>query len=341
MTTEHSDENRPQTEETYRLKPASTLPAGQAAIMGTMASVMPWVISLFFHAGVLVILAFITIVLLKPPASVNATTPILPQYEILQEELSISEPKLEPDLDKTNHPDWAAHNRTIPMPALGEKRDISITGLKGLPTGDIRGVPDRGGVFDTRIYWPGDGPKPPRVGSARHIVYVVDCSGSMLDTFDEVRREMLTSVGKLGLRPDGPDKQSMQTFHVIFFSSGKLRENLPRRLVDATEANKLAAKKYLETIMPENRTDPIPALKRAFEVLQAAPGAKDGKLIILLTDGEFPDSEKVFDVINKLNSSRGVHINTVLHHHRSAEAVKVLGRIARENGGVFKFVQAE
>ncbi len=341
MTTEHRDENRPQTEETHRLEPASTLPAGQAAIMGTMASVMPWVISLFFHAGVLVILAFITIVLLKPPASVNATTsiPLIP--EILQEEPIIPEPEPGSDLDNAGQSDWPGRDDTIPMPKLGEKTEILLPGLTGLTPGDIRGVPDGGRVFDTGIYKPGPGPKPERVGSARHIVYVVDCSGSMLDTFDEVRREMLTSIGGLGLRPDDRDKQSMQTFHVIFFSSGKLRENLPRRLVDATKANKLAAEKYLETIMPENRTDPIPALNRAFEVLQAAPGAKNGKLIVLLTDGEFPDSEKVFDVINKLNSSRGVHINTVLHHHHSAEAVKSLSRIARENAGTFKFVEAE
>ena len=351
MTTEHRDENHSQAAEIHQPRPAPTSPAGQAAVMTTMASVMPWVISLFFHAGVLVILAFITIVLLKTPTPVRGDPP---QFAHLSEKLqdktklTTADSKLKSKLDKVKQSDWTDRNRAIQMPKLGQEKDvISVPGLQNPPIGNPRGrSKGRGTIFKTETGPPTSGPakKPGPAGNARHIVYLVDCSGSMLDTFGGVRWEMIKSISQLGLRPDGQaeqEKQSMQTFHVIFFSSGKLRENPPRRLVYATKVNKLAAVKYLKTITPEKRTDPVPALKRAFAVLKSAPGAKDGKLIFLLTDGEFPDSEKVFRVINTLNADHGVHINTILHHHHSNEAVKVLGRIARENAGRFDFVEAE
>ena len=41
------------------------------------------------------------------------------------------------------------------------------------------------------------------------------------------------------------------------------------------------------------------------------------------------------------NANKSVKINTILHHHKSPGAMKVLDQIARENGGVFKFVEAE
>jgi len=158
----------------------------------------------------------------------------------------------------------------------------------------------------------------------------VDRSGSMLDTFDEVRFEMLRSISRLS---------PGQTFHVIFFASGPPKENPPRRLVYGTSRYKLEAANYLKQIQPQGQTDPIPALERAFRVLQNTPNQKRGKLIYLLTDAEFPDNEKVLAAIRNLNGGKQVHVNTILHHHRSPGAMKVLRQIAADNGGRFKFVE--
>jgi len=167
---------------------------------------------------------------------------------------------------------------------------------------------------------------------AYHIVYVVDRSGSMLSTFEEVRSEMLRSITRL---------HPSQTFHVIFFASGTPKENSPRRLVYANKAHKREAVQYLRTIQPQGQTDPVPALRRAFEVLRQTPNTRRGRLIYLLTDADFPDNEKVIQTVRSLNADKTVHINTILHHYRSESAMKVLTQIAEENGGRFKYVPAE
>ena len=55
-------------------------------------------------------------------------------------------------------------------------------------------------------------------GRAHHVVYVIDRSGSMLDTLDQVKRELLRSISRL---------EDTQTFHVIFFGRGPPQEGPP------------------------------------------------------------------------------------------------------------------
>ncbi len=63
------------------------------------------------------------------------------------------------------------------------------------------------------------------VGIAHHVVFVIDRSGSMIDTFDYVRQEMIASISRLS---------AQQNFHIILFAAGPPIENGPRRLVPAT-----------------------------------------------------------------------------------------------------------
>mgnify|MGYP000271125818 FL=1 len=233
-------------------------------------------------------------------------------------------------LERINQKQWARRESTIPTPDLGKTKSRII--LFGRAGGAAGGGPTAafgltaGGAGQYRSRFFGTG------GSARNIVYVVDRSGSMLDTFDAVRKEMIRSITRLS---------PAQRFHVIFFATGKPKENPPHRLVYATVENKRLAVNFLNRIIPEGQTDPIPALKRAFTVLKAARGKKEGQLIYLLTDGEFPDNEKVLQEIRKLNARHTIHINTILHWHHSPNVMKVLKQIAQENGGVFKYVQPD
>ncbi|MCK4626199.1 MAG: VWA domain-containing protein [Phycisphaerae bacterium] len=162
------------------------------------------------------------------------------------------------------------------------------------------------------------------------VVYVIDRSGSMLDIFDEVRQHVLDSVNSL---------DPVQRFHVIFFSKGKPKENPPRRLVSATAESKKEFEKFLQTIIPEGNTDPVPAIRRAFEVMRL--GRRGKSVIYLLTDGEFPDDQKVINAIKQLNKPKRISINTILFHHYSPDAKRMLTKIAEENDGVFRFVEPE
>lgn len=305
----------------------------QEAMMGVMAKLMPWVISLFLHAGVLVILAFIAIVVYKGKVQANTIIPDMPLTDQPGGVLNPGEmnPELKPkSLERINQKQWARRESTIPTPDLGKTKSRIV--LFGRAGGAAGGGPTAafgltaGGAGQYRSRFFGTG------GSARNIVYVVDRSGSMLDTFDAVRKEMIRSITRLS---------PAQRFHVIFFATGKPKENPPHRLVYATVENKRLAVNFLNKIIPEGQTDPIPALKRAFTVLKTARGKREGQLIYLLTDGEFPDNEKVLQEIRKLNARHTIHINTILHWHHSPNVMKVLKQIAQENGGVFKYVQPD
>jgi len=309
---------------------------GQAALMGTMAKVMPWVISLFFHAGVLVILAFITIVMFKSTAPAQIEPPDT-DYVSEDPDGQLNPGDMNPELqarslERINQAQWAQRDAKIPLDNLGESKNrVRLYASGGGAAGGASAA------FGTITGGSGRGPKGRLYGTggaAYHIVYLVDRSGSMLETFDEVRHEILRSISRL---------RAAQTFHVIFFSEGQPKENRPRRLVRATVQYKREAAKYLRTVQPQSttgQTDPIPALKRAFEVLANSPGKKRGKLIFLLTDGVFFDNEKVEKTIEAMNSAKAVHIYTILHRYKDEEAMKVLRAIAEKNRGKFKFVEA-
>ena len=169
-------------------------------------------------------------------------------------------------------------------------------------------------------------------GNAHHVVYAIDRSGSMVETFDTVRTEMLISISRLSPKQD---------FHVILFAKGPPLEAAARRLSVASRMNKGAAAKFLEDVRAQGQTDAIPALKRAFAVLARADKRRGRKLIYLLTDGNFPDNAAVLAAIRKLNKDKKVSINTYLYGRRPPEAEKVMRLIAKENKGRYKYVSAD
>ncbi len=97
------------------------------------------------------------------------------------------------------------------------------------PELSILGIGAGGGDFSHYGLTAGSGGGPKFFGlggsarGVRRIVYVVDRSGSMLDTFQYVRQELKRSISAL---------RRTQKFHVIFFSSGMV-ENTPKRLVSS------------------------------------------------------------------------------------------------------------
>ena len=152
----------------------------------------------------------------------------------------------------------------------------------------------------------------------RRIVYVVDRSGSMLDTFGYVQQELERSITAL---------RRSQKFHVIFFSTGAPVENPPRRLVSGITAHKAEFFRFLQTVVASGGTEPGPALKRALDL--------EPDLVYLLSDGvDFdPGLMKNLDSWNK---KRNVQIFTIAYLDRSGS--ELLELIAREHGGAFKYV---
>jgi len=186
-------------------------------------------------------------------------------------------------------------------------------------------------------------------GNAHHIVYVVDRSGSMAVAFDLVRHEMLKSISRL---------QPVQDFDIILFANNKVIEGPRKRLAAADNANKLAAQRFMRQITASGQTTALPAMRRAFKVLQAANPRKPGKLVYLLTDGLFAGitggsvyqaengatlrgHKAVVQWLRDNNKDKKILINTFLYQSKDPVAVEVMQTIAHENGGRFKQISAD
>jgi len=188
---------------------------------------------------------------------------------------------------------------------------------------------------------------------AHHIVYLVDRSGSMAPTFERVRIEILKSISIL--RPE-------QDFTIILFGDGNFIEGPQKKIVLAKLENKVAAVNFLRDITASGPTTVLPALKRAFQVLKFADPTKPGRVIYLLSDGDFAGiaggsqykaadgrvlngNEAVIQWLreNNLKDEKNgrVRVNTILYLNKDEDAKKVMDTIAKESGGRFKLITTD
>lgn len=315
-------------------------PAPDSEVMTMMARFMPWIISVFFHVGIAMILAFATMMVQGAAANVdeNNDEAIVPDAAWSDEPGGSLTPSKDPTADPSRNSsvtrsDYAKREAVADAGFTSKRAAISVAGGIAASAGGGEG---KGNLLGLRGGG-GGGPQSNffgKGGNAHHVVYVIDRSGSMLETFDKLRAELLNSISKL---------KPVQDFHVIFFAAGKPQENPPQQLVQASPERRQEAAEFLGGITCEGQTDPVPALQRAFEVLDKADTKKKGKLIYLLTDGRFPDNKKVEDVINKYNSTakEKVFICTFLYGDKEKDASAFLEKLAKDNKGKFKIITDE
>lgn len=155
---------------------------------------------------------------------------------------------------------------------------------------------------------------------ARSIVYVMDRSGSMSDTIDSLKRELLRAIGSL--EPD-------QLFNVIWFNEGKATE-WSTRMQKATFENKRKAFQAINRVVAAGQTEPIDAVRRS---LGYRPD-----VMFLLSDGDFgEDNKRVIELIRK--RKRRPIINTILFvYDTMGDGERVLRTIAELSGGTYKHV---
>ncbi|MGB0715167.1 MAG: vWA domain-containing protein [Phycisphaerae bacterium] len=281
------------------------------------AVILVWLASFGFHLlglalMVLMVFPFTSRTVVPPPPSrVELVGPVDPVQvaTVPSLELSSGEPTTDPVAEVIK----PSRTSSLDDLSLSKRPDLTIMGI-GSGGGDFSsyGLQAGGGGGGPQFFGLGGS-----VRGARRIVYVVDRSGSMLDTFDHVRRELVRSIDAL---------RRSQKFHVIFFNAGVPLENPPRRLVSAIRAQKKALGEFLDTVFPAGSTKPAQALRRAMSL--------EPDLIYFLTDGAFDPA--LLDKLDKWNPSRKVRIFTIAFFDRSG--AELLERIAREHDGEFKFV---
>lgn len=155
--------------------------------------------------------------------------------------------------------------------------------------------------------------------TGKHVVYVIDFSGSMAgDRFAHTKLELKRSIERLP--KDG-------SFLVIFFDND-FAVMPPGRLIPATAQNRRAAAAWIDQQEVRGGTDPRRAIEYAL--------ALRPETVFLMTDGQFVDHPGTIAVIDRANPDRHSSINTIAFHERAAEPE--LQRIARDNRGDYRYV---
>lgn len=163
-------------------------------------------------------------------------------------------------------------------------------------------------------------------GNAVRIVYILDHSGSMLDNFDYLRKEVKKSTEAMA---------PIQKFNIVMVSEsaaviGPKGAALPWATVEFKR--EVVNKLYTEFRAQGRNDDLLPPFKEAFEeAFKMKP-----QLIFFLTDGHF--DPKLMEVVNGLNKDKKVIINTLAFVNRGAEYEEQLQKLSKENGGKYKFV---
>ena len=174
-------------------------------------------------------------------------------------------------------------------------------------------------------------------GNAHRIVYLIDASGSLIDSLDYVILELKRSIHELSPK---------QVFTVIFFQGEQVVEVKPKQMKPATPENKRRVIEWIDpamgNIMPIGPTNPIPALKLA---LQYKP-----QLLFILSDnitgtGRYEvDRRRLLEEIENANKGKA-KINTIQFLYRDKledyGLQPTLELIAQRNGGHYKFVDAK
>ncbi len=159
------------------------------------------------------------------------------------------------------------------------------------------------------------------------IVYLLDHSGSLLDNFNFLQKELKRSTA---------DLYAFQYFGVIVFAGTEEGTQIltpGNSLVRATKENTRSAGLKMDRIVAQGRNDDellpfLDAFQKAF--------AMHPQVIYFLTDGRF-DPQLIKEVA-RLNQDKAVRINTIAFVRQEDDYFDQMRAISRQSGGTFKFV---
>ncbi|MCY2928672.1 MAG: hypothetical protein NTV86_04100 [Planctomycetota bacterium] len=177
-----------------------------------------------------------------------------------------------------------------------------------------------------------------------YVVYCVDHSAPMGPASDEILHELAESIGAL---TEG------QSFKVIFFAKGDIRENPTGGLVLATDLGKLEPIADLGDVkFLGQRSSAIPAMIVAFKGCNGLPAKPGQKVLYLLTNGELNangpkykglvGNESVIAWLRDNNADKAMHVCPIVLGKKPTKAREdAMKTIALENGGTYVFVERD
>jgi len=174
----------------------------------------------------------------------------------------------------------------------------------------------------------------PRGNNARKIAFLIDASGSLIDTLPFVISELKKSINVL---------HPKQSFTVVFFQGDKVVEIPPVGLKPANPTSKVNAMRWIEPaaghVVPHGKTNPLAGVKKA---LSYRP-----HVLYLLSDNitghgiNELDQDTVVSEVAKANVGH-TRINTIQFLYQDSLTrigkLPTLKIISKNSGGIYKFV---
>ncbi len=274
--------------------------------------------------------------LLAPTNSVNVhRTVLLPHVETFAVEVhsggtNTSWEAFWPTMFETNGLPWQAK---VSLGAVKEHPRKSTLPIFASQASHAKGPPaigDIGTIND--VTFGEDGFDVDDSDSDARVIFIIDKSGSMSGPRLAMAKEaLLQSLHNMG---QGGESAAKGKFYIYFFNRDS--EAMPASaMLEATPANIQRMREWLNAREAGGGTNPSDSIKSAFSHKPTE--------VLLLTDGAFRtgrDEPAVRDLINSLNSTKSVKVNTlgVGESLRGREGETALMLIAKENGGAYTFI---
>jgi len=302
-------------------------------------ALLPWGVSLLLHAALVLLAIFIIWAVISVEEEEELIIPDVrmsknPGAPLTMKQMEQVKPSsARRSVTRTTTPTQTSSVTTkvnLKTPLIGV---AGSAGGKSSPFGTTVG---EGSGFNANFFGSG--------GNAKSIVFVVDASGSLLDTFPFVILELKKTINSLS------EKQS---FTIIFFQGDKAVEvTAPRAgMKPATAETKQRVIEWIEpasnNIQPMGGTNPLPGIQKA---LSYRP-----QLMYLLSDNVTGggtgatiyeiEQQKLLNEVKRANAG-GTKINTIQFLYPDPlEGVAgkhgTLQQIADASGGIYKFVSAD
>lgn len=310
--------------------PAERSPA-EANREDPLITFLPWVISFLLHAGLVLLAIFIVWTVQKKEEEDKIIIPIArlgvaPRAPLKMESLR--------SLSSTNTPSRMQRSLlqqgdTAPPSVLSAKitaDELSLGEVETMQQSPFDSGIRAGAGLEAKFYGTG--------GNARRLIYLVDASGSLIDTLPYVINELKRSIGELSDR---------QSFTVIFFQGEDAIEVPPPGLKQATLENKQRVIRWIDgdsgNISPRGLSNPVKALRLA---LRYKP-----ELLFILSDnitgqGRYEvDQQRLIADVERENKG-GTKINTIQFLYRDPlekyGLKPTLEVISERSGGIYKFL---
>lgn len=297
-------------------------------INAMLLALLPWGISILFHVGMIILAIFI----------VWSTTRVQKEDVIIPVAQLSSTPGAPMSMRITQKLNTTTQTRRT-ISKTTQKHQISVIKTSMSLIGAAGGSPiPKTTPFDVDM--PASGVRATMYGSggnAYRLAYIIDASGSLVDSLPFVIEELKNSIRELS------EKQS---FTVIFFQGENAIEVPPTGLNNADAQFKQQVIDWIDIssghIVPAGQSNPVNALKLA---LRYKP-----QLIFLLSDnitgqGQYEVNQKHLLVeIEKANTSK-TKINTIQFLYPDPLVQygykPTMQEISERTGGIYKFIDGK